>query len=746
METATPASDLERRKQVRIRVRTDLSTSSTRYEGRTFYVIKDPVSLRYYRFKEQENFLLGLMDGTHTLDDAQKKFEERFRPERLTLEDLETFAQQLLTSGLVHNESPMSGKQLYERRFKRLRREWMMAYTNILYLKVPLIDPDRILNKMLPWCRFVFTTWFFLLSCLFCMSALLLVATHFDAFREKLPSFREFMTLKNVAFMWVALGITKVIHEFGHGLSCKVFGGEVHEMGALFLCLSPCLYCNVSDAWTLPNKWHRMIIGGAGIYVELVIAAAATFVWWNSASHPIIHNLTLSLMVVCSVSTVIFNGNPLMRFDGYYVLSDWLEIPNLREKSTRYVKALLGEFCLGIEAPKEPYMALWRRILFVTYAFTSYIYRWVITFGILMMVNSFLKPHKLAILGYFMGFMAVLGLFGMPTYRFIDNYRKRGRLPDMKSERVTITVIVAGILLLVFFFVPLPVSRVRTLGVVQLQPEAEVRVYVPPYGGDLLQIEVDEAKWVEKGEILAKFYNRDLDSQLKDAEAQCEILKEQIKSLRDQAFKAVDPAQRGAIEAKLVQAEGDRNAAEAKIKPLRDQIDNLTLRAPSAGVVMGLPDVDEIGKFWDREQDRPFCKIGNPDKLRVLVPVPPLDYRLLKEDLQVDKNLAVTIRVQGRSSMTWQGRITMMQEAEAKTIPAHLAAQHGGPIPTTPSSTPGVYAPQSQQYLVGIDLLDPDQAICPGTMAQVKIHCRWRSCAWWLWRTISSIFDLGISI
>src|ERR1700730_13873523 len=112
MKTETPASDLERRKKVRLLIRRDLNIAPQKYEGRTYYVVKDPVSLRYYRFKEQEHFLIVLMDGTHTLDDAQKKFEGRFRPERLTLEDLEGFGQQLLTAGLAQNESPQAGKQL----------------------------------------------------------------------------------------------------------------------------------------------------------------------------------------------------------------------------------------------------------------------------------------------------------------------------------------------------------------------------------------------------------------------------------------------------------------------------------------------------------------------------------------------------------------------------------------------------------------------------------------------------------
>src|SRR5229473_8465437 len=150
MPIAAPqAADLERRKKVRLRLRRDLEIAPQKYEGRTYYVVKDPVSMRYYRFKEQEHFLIGLMDGSYSLDDAQKEYEKRFRPERLTLEDLEGFAQQLLTAGLAHNESPQAGKQLFDRRKKRLRSEWAATLTNILYIKIPVIDPDRLLTRML---------------------------------------------------------------------------------------------------------------------------------------------------------------------------------------------------------------------------------------------------------------------------------------------------------------------------------------------------------------------------------------------------------------------------------------------------------------------------------------------------------------------------------------------------------------------------------------------------------------------
>src|SRR5262249_34141486 len=326
------------------------------------------------------------------------------------------------------------------------------------------------------------------------------------------PSYHEFFSFKTVAYLWVALGAVKIIHEFGHGLSCKAFGGEVHEMGLLFLVFSPCLYCNVSDAWTLPSKWKRIIISFAGIYVELIIAAIATFVWWNTPSHPFVNNLSLSLMVVCSISTVVFNANPLMRYDGYYVLADWLEIPNLRDRSNRFLQRLVMDYCLGIEVQPDPYQAMWRRVLFVVYAVVSYIYRWVITFSILYFMSMFLKPYKLGVISSMLACAAAGSMVGWPLYRLGKNLHKRGRLPDMKTPRVTISASVLAACLAVFFFVPLPINKVKETGLVQIEPQSiqPVHIEIP---GILEKVYVKERQEVKKGTVLAEFRNREMQAQ-----------------------------------------------------------------------------------------------------------------------------------------------------------------------------------------------------------------------------------------
>jgi putative peptide zinc metalloprotease protein len=749
MQTEAPASDLERRKQVRLRLRGDLSITPQKYEGRTYYVVKDPVSLRYYRFTEQEHFLLGLMEeGAHTLDDAQKEFEQRFRPDRLTLEDLEHFGQQLLTAGLAQNESPGVGKLLFARRRKRRRSELMQTLTNILYIKIPIFDPERLLERMVPYCRFIFTAWFGLFSVGVILAAILLVLTHFQTFRDRLPTFHEFFSFRMVAYLWAALGVVKVIHEFGHGVSCKRFGGEVHEMGFLFLCFSPAMYCNVSDAWTLPNKWHRIIISFAGIYVELMIAALATFVWWNSPAQPFVNNMALSLMVVCSVSTVVFNGNPLMRYDGYYVVSDWLEIPNLRDRSNRYLQRLVSEHCLGIEQETEPYMALWRRIMFVSYAIISWVYRWVITFFILTIIATFLKPYKLQVISNMLAIAAAASLVGWPLFRLGKSIHRRGRLPDMKPIRTTISASVLAALLLAFFLVPLPVSRVRQTGLVQVRPDVltPVHLRVP---GILEQIYVHEGQRVEKGAVLATFSSLELQQQKSAAQSEYDIRDGLVRTYSAQLQEVSDPDAIRRLQLAKTKAEGDRAEAERKLRELSEMArQGLTLIAPRAGIVMGLPLVDEIGKRIQRDQSAPFCLIGDPTKLRVLVPVTPDDYELIRANRTRQRaggqELPVTIRVQGLGGRTWEGRLSHLPESEAKEVPAALSSRAGGPLAVRAGSSGGQMAPQNQVYLVGIDFLQSDSAICPGQLAQVKIHNEPRTLAWWTWRSLSRTFDLGL--
>lgn len=757
------AADLERRKRLRIRLRADLNIEKQQYEGRTFFVVKDPVGLRYYRLKDNEAFLLDYLDGKHTLEEAQKAYEKEYRPERLRLEDLEGFAQQLLTAGLAISDSPRAGKQLYERRGKRRRQEWLQTFTNILYIKVPVFDPEYVLQKMLRFCGFIFSAWFFLLSVGFMLAAAGLVATHFETFRAKLPSYHEFFSFKTVVYLWIALAAVKVIHEFGHGLSCKRFGGEVHEMGFLLMCLSPALYCNVSDAWVLPNKWHRIIISAAGIYVELLIASIATFVWWYTPTQPFINNLALSLMVVCSVSTFVFNANPLMRYDGYYVLADWLEIPNLREKANRYLQNVVLDKCLGIEVPPEEYMELWRKVLFIVYAIVSYVYRWVVTFGILFFFTSFLKPHKLEVIGNALALAAIGSMTIWPAYRLIRNVHRRGRLPDMKMRRVLASGAVLAALVLFVCFVPLPISRLRGLALVQPHPDATSQV-VLKRTAILTELKAAPGDEVRQGERLATFRDDDLEQKLSTARADWQNAESQLQLLRKQKDQTTDAKELGRLDEQIAQTVGKSRVSKATVDSLQKIKDNdLVLVAPRDGVVGTAPKPDDIGKQFEganlqqaqQDQGKSIFTIHERGRVRVCMPLATNDYNRLREDLRrlqrerkakgEAKELWVNVRVHGLDRSTWRGKIARLDESEARFIPVMLSSRAGGPVAVQPPNGKAQgLVPQTQHYLVYIDIDDPDPAIAVGAMAQAKVYLRPETCLQWAWRTINDVFNIRL--
>src|SRR6188474_2626964 len=359
-----------------LRMRPDLNARRHRYHGRTFWVVKEPVGLNYFRFHDEEFAILCMLDGRSSLDDIKEEFETQFSPQKITYHDLLQFVGMLHRSGLVISEATGQGHQLRKRRDEKKWRELMGRLSNVFALRFRGVDPERFLNWL-----YKYTWWFFtwpMLAIVLCtgLAALSLVAVNFEEFSRKLPAFHMFFGPKNWFYLGITMAVVKVLHEFGHGLSCKHFGGECHELGAMLLVFTPALYCNVSDSWMLPNKWARAAIGAAGMYVELFLASLATFLWWYSQPG-LLNSICLSVMFICSVSTVVFNGNPLLRFDGYYILMDLLEIPNLRQKSTEITRRFFVWLCLGIEQPENPFLPHKHQWAFGLYTVAAVMYRWL---------------------------------------------------------------------------------------------------------------------------------------------------------------------------------------------------------------------------------------------------------------------------------------------------------------------------------------------------------------------------------
>jgi putative peptide zinc metalloprotease protein len=742
----------ERRKQVKLRTRADLVITEQRYEGRLCHVVKDPVSLKYYRFNTQEYYVFERLSGGETLEEIRKEFEKQFAPDRLTLEDLEGFARQLVTAGLVQHESPNAARELFDKRRKQRRTKRLATITNILYIKIPVFDPDRLLSWMLPNLRWIFTKTFLWLSVCLMLFAGLFVLFHYHTFYEKLPAYHEFFAFRTMMYMWLSLGVVKVIHEFGHGLSCKAFAGESHEMGFLFMCFSPALYCNVTDAWTVADKWKRITISFAGIWVELIIASLSTFVWWYTPHWPFVNNVAMCLMVLCSVSTFVFNANPLMRFDGYYIMADWLEVPNLRERSNRFLSNLFQEHCLGIEVQPEAYMAPNRKALFIIYAISSFIYRWVVTVSILFFLAKWLKPYKLESLSVMLALGALASLVFWPLFRVVKNIRQRGRLPDMKRKRVMVTAVVLALILLVFFTVPLPISRVRETGLVQVSDGYRESVYIPE-NGILTEVLVHDGQDVGRGQELARFQSPQMEFDRQQLEKERDAAALQVTAIQSRLFDSrSDPATRAKLEQDLSDAKSSVKRSKDQLDRQEKQIkDSEILRAQRPGVVMGTPKKEELNRMWDKQEGHALCTIGDPKRLRLVVAVNAADYREIRQNLERKKAespdaafLEVSILAKNRSDHEFKGRITRVPDVDEKNLPLELTHRGGGTWATKPGGDPNVNQPMVQAFLIPVEVDDPDATLVPGTLAQAKVHVKWRSGAWWAWRSIASALDVGL--
>ncbi len=565
------AASIER--PVILRRRPDLSVSEQRYEGRTYFLIKDPVGLKYYRFQEEEYKILSLLDGVRSLKEIKETFEAEFIPQKITLEELQQFIGRLHESGMVISEAEGQGAKLLKRREDRAKKQLMSTLSNVLYIKLPGFDPEPVLRWLYPRVKWIFTPWALACTIMLALSALTLVLVNFSEFRGRpeMESFHSFFNMKNIVWLWIAMGMTKIVHEFGHGLTCTHFGGECHEMGMLFLVLSPALYCNVSDAWTMPNKWHRIAISVAGIYVEVFLASISTFIWWYSAPG-LIHNIAFSTMFVCSVNTVLLNANPLMRFDGYNVMSDWLEIPNLRTKANQLLQRTAAQVCLGLEMPADPFMPKARKGWFITYAIASWCYRWMVTFGILLFLYTFLKPYKLGAISAMMATGIVFMMFVVPLYKMVKFIFTPGRFEMIKKLRATISGVIAVAVLVAFLLIPVP-KRVTT--VLTVQPRDAEPVFVKA-GGTLAKIHVQPGQAVRRGDVLAELVNPDYRLELN---AQKRLVTNQYYA--ENIYAVLGPEFRG----QMVRAKELWGDAKIQVANREEQIADLVVRAPVDGTV-----------------------------------------------------------------------------------------------------------------------------------------------------------------
>jgi putative peptide zinc metalloprotease protein len=292
---------------------------------------------------------------------------------------------------------------------------------------------------------------------------------------------------------------------------------------------------------------------------------------------------------------------------------------------------------------------------------------------------------------------------------------------------------------------PLPVSRVHETSLVQLYESDVVRVY-PPKNAILKTVHVENGQWVEKDQPLAEMILT-FEKRLDNAKIVGQVVEARgklngLRQLRDQGVK---PDKVGELNLAIINAEQELQTALSQEQMSQEEAARVSIvKAPRSGYITGLPRREEISKLWDAEKNVPFCQIGNLGQVRIRVPVSPPDYRLIKKNLETRESLSATILIPGRSDKLFSGIVRSIPTTDEKNVPLQLTHRGGGPIAIKPNADPNVLQPLAQTYLIDVDVDDPNHEITPGTLVQTKIHCEWKSAAWWVWRHIASSLDLGL--
>lgn len=732
-------------RKLSIRRRADLSARRQRYQGRVYWVVKEPIGLNYFRFQEEEFAILQMLDGEISLDEVKAQFEAEFPPQKITVEEIQQFLGTLHRSGLVVIDVPGQGRQLHERRDERKRKEFFATMSNVLAIRFKGIDPERLLERLNPWFGWIFKKQAVLVFLTLGAIAGLLVTVKFDEFQSRLPAFHQFFTVSNFFYLSITLAVTKVLHEFGHGLSCKHFGGECHEMGVMILVLTPCLYCNVSDSWMLPNKWHRAAIGAAGMYVECIIATFATFVWWFTEPGMLNH-LCLSTMFVCSVSTVLFNGNPLLRYDGYYILSDIVEIPNLRQKSSSILSRKLGKWCLGIDPPDDPFLPERNQIFFALYTVAAAAYRWFVVLSIVMFLHKVFEPYRLEVIGQIIAMSALYGLLVQPVWKLGKYLYVPGRMAKVKKLNLLITVAIVAVIFAGIAMIPLPYRVVCTF---EVQPRDATSIYVNS-PGVLEEVRVQPGDRVEAGTLLAALSNKDIELQLARLQAELSQYETELNSLEIQSRN--DPTASDLIPTKQQLIKG----VKQQIAEKQNELDDLTLMAKVTGTVLPPPEVspqqsggqgqlptwsgtpmDERNLGCLLTESSLFCQLGDPEKMEAILVIDQSDMLMVREDQRVE------LLLDELPFDPFESKITDISHMDLQVSPRSLSNKAGGEL-VTETDESGREHPQQPSYQARADLDGPPGVLRRGLRGRAKIYVEPLTLGQRIWRYAAQTFNFKL--
>ncbi len=385
-------------------LRPDLQWVQRSIRGQGRWIVRDPLTTEFYYFSDREKSFLEQLDGRRSIDQLMQQ--------ELTGHGFSALWKRKLLGqasrcDLLLGHAPGHGRQLAQRRRAGRSRSWRMAPFQLLAIKVPLFDPTGLLTRSSFMARLFFSKPALWMLALAAAGLLLILIGRWESVSQRAPGLQAMLSGDRMVVLLLAYLIMKAVHEFSHALACRRWGAECHEIGVLFLAFTPCLYCDVSDVWKLQQKLPRVMVAAAGIFAELAMAIAAGFVWFFTVEGPL-NLIAFNVMVLGSVSTFLVNANPLLRYDGYYMLADAIDVPNLSEQSREALWTPLKRWLSGGRLEPMPRDASFSFLL--GYATASLIYRSIVLVLILWGLNQVLATWGLELIAGILTATIIMGV------------------------------------------------------------------------------------------------------------------------------------------------------------------------------------------------------------------------------------------------------------------------------------------------------------------------------------------------
>jgi putative peptide zinc metalloprotease protein len=553
---------------------------------------------------------------------------------------------QLHAADVLQSDISPDVEELLRRKRRLVRRNLIARLISPLAVKIPLFDPDRLLERWLPWYRPLFGAFGALLWLAVLAWACVAAAQHWNELTQDISD--RVLAPENLLVMGLVFPLIKAIHEFGHACAVKAWGGEVHEMGIMLLVLMPVPYVDASAANAFPEKRRRVVVGAAGMMVELLVAAVALFLWLDMQPG-LMRAVLFNAMLIAGVSTVLFNANPLLRFDGYYMLADLIEIPNLRQRSTQYLATTFQRRVFGLDLP--PYAASrGERAWFVFFAVASWIYRLLVVLGIALFIAT-----QYFLLGVVLAIWAVASAVVWPLVGLLGFLALSPRLRRHRLRAFASTGAIAGALLGMVFFMPVN-AWTNAQGVIWLPEQLAVRAAAD---GFATKVVAQPGSEVRKGDALVETSDPYLPARVRGLEAQRQELEARYQAeMMDRLVKAqMTLEQLKAVDADLARAQ--------------ERASDLVVRSPADGIFAVPAPQDLPGRYFRQGEQIGHVIPRSALTARVLVPQESVD-------LVRSRTGQVRVKLAERLSDTLNARILREVPQASDRLPSLALAQAGG--------------------------------------------------------------------